>query len=211
MKGRSVRARGIAALVLALAAVAASGVADAGVARSGDAPRPGSGSLDCDHFETQDQAQDAFEASGPGDPNMLDRDGDGIACEGLPAATEHVGSGCREGSYRGFSRSFAESRVEFKAVCRNERPHIVRFLIRSMLIRCRGGAFAWVGEIAFRHADQRVNDAGEFSFDSPKLTIDGKLVGRRTARGVFEFAGLVWLDGEQHECTSGIERWRAAR
>ena len=35
-------------------------------------------------FATQAQAQRYFEAAGPGDPNRLDGDGNGIACESLP-------------------------------------------------------------------------------------------------------------------------------
>jgi hypothetical protein len=36
--------------------------------------------LDCKDFATQQQAQVVYDAV-PGDPNRLDRDGDGIACE----------------------------------------------------------------------------------------------------------------------------------
>ncbi|MBB3674336.1 excalibur calcium-binding domain-containing protein [Modestobacter versicolor] len=39
--------------------------------------------LNCSDFATQADAQAAFNAT-PGDPNGLDRDGDGIACETLP-------------------------------------------------------------------------------------------------------------------------------
>jgi hypothetical protein len=42
--------------------------------------------LNCSDFATQAEAQAAFNAT-PGDPNGLDRDGDGIACETLPGAT----------------------------------------------------------------------------------------------------------------------------
>ncbi len=36
--------------------------------------------LDCKDFATQQQAQAVYNAV-PGDPNELDRDGDGVACE----------------------------------------------------------------------------------------------------------------------------------
>ncbi|OYD08460.1 thermonuclease family protein [Paludifilum halophilum] len=39
---------------------------------------------DCSDFETQKEAQDFFEATGPGDPHGLDGNGDGIVCEQLP-------------------------------------------------------------------------------------------------------------------------------
>lgn len=39
--------------------------------------------LDCADFSTQGEAQDNLNAN-PGDPNGLDRDNDGIACETLP-------------------------------------------------------------------------------------------------------------------------------
>jgi len=39
--------------------------------------------LDCSAFATQPEAQQVLEAD-PSDPNGLDRDGDGIACESLP-------------------------------------------------------------------------------------------------------------------------------
>lgn len=38
------------------------------------------GDLDCSDFTTQSQAQTVYD-SNPSDPNDLDRDGDGIACE----------------------------------------------------------------------------------------------------------------------------------
>ena len=38
----------------------------------------------CSDFDTQDEAQEFFEAAGPGDPHGLDADDDGIACETLP-------------------------------------------------------------------------------------------------------------------------------
>ena len=38
---------------------------------------------DCSDFGSWREAQDFFEASGPGDPHGLDRDNDGIACESL--------------------------------------------------------------------------------------------------------------------------------
>lgn len=37
----------------------------------------------CDDFDSQAEAQEFFEAAGPGDPHGLDADGDGIACESL--------------------------------------------------------------------------------------------------------------------------------
>ena len=41
------------------------------------------GDMNCSDFSTWREAQDFFEQAGPGDPHRLDRDGDGIACEGL--------------------------------------------------------------------------------------------------------------------------------
>jgi hypothetical protein len=46
----------------------------------------GAADLDCKDFATQAQAQAVFNAT-PGDPNGLDRDKDGIACESLPGGT----------------------------------------------------------------------------------------------------------------------------
>lgn len=39
--------------------------------------------MDCNDFGSQREAQAYFEANGPGDPDSLDRDNDGIACESL--------------------------------------------------------------------------------------------------------------------------------
>ena len=39
--------------------------------------------MDCKDFGSQEEAQSYFEANGPGDPDGLDRDNDGIACESL--------------------------------------------------------------------------------------------------------------------------------
>ena len=49
-----------------------------------DGLRNSSGDKDCADFDTHAEAQTYFEAVGPGDPNGLDRDGDGVACESLP-------------------------------------------------------------------------------------------------------------------------------
>lgn len=38
----------------------------------------------CSDFATQLEAQEFFEAAGPGDPHRLDADGNGFACESLP-------------------------------------------------------------------------------------------------------------------------------
>ena len=45
------------------------------------------GDLDCADFATQEEAQAELE-SDPDDPNDLDRDGDGVACENLPSGGE---------------------------------------------------------------------------------------------------------------------------
>jgi endonuclease YncB( thermonuclease family) len=39
---------------------------------------------DCSDFTSQGEAQTFYEQAGPGDPNNLDGDGDGIVCEDLP-------------------------------------------------------------------------------------------------------------------------------
>ncbi len=43
------------------------------------------GDLDCADFATQEEAQAVLDAN-PSDPNALDGEGDGIACESLPRA-----------------------------------------------------------------------------------------------------------------------------
>ena len=52
----------------------------------GAALSAGDGSLimfdrDCSDFASQEQAQDFYELSKPGDPHGLDEDGNGVACE----------------------------------------------------------------------------------------------------------------------------------
>lgn len=44
---------------------------------------PGGGDLDCSDFESQQEAQGYYNNQ-VGDPDGLDRDGDGVACEALP-------------------------------------------------------------------------------------------------------------------------------
>ena len=39
--------------------------------------------MNCSDFSSWREAQDFYEANGPGDPHGLDRDNDGIACESL--------------------------------------------------------------------------------------------------------------------------------
>ncbi len=48
-----------------------------------DVMLPSGPDRDCSDFQTWAEAQKFFEATGPGDPHRLDRDGDGVACEGL--------------------------------------------------------------------------------------------------------------------------------
>ena len=43
--------------------------------------------MDCGDFATQAEAQAFFVAAGPGDPHLLDGDGDGIVCETPPTLT----------------------------------------------------------------------------------------------------------------------------
>lgn len=47
---------------------------------------PGIADMDCSDFSTQAEAQEFFESQGGPDydPDNLDRDGDGVACETLP-------------------------------------------------------------------------------------------------------------------------------
>jgi hypothetical protein len=51
-------------------------------------PSGADGSYNCADFDTQPEAQEFFEAEGgpENDPNNLDADNDGVACEGLPGA-----------------------------------------------------------------------------------------------------------------------------
>lgn len=44
---------------------------------------PALADLDCKDFGSQEEAQAYFESRGSGDPDGLDRDNDGIACESL--------------------------------------------------------------------------------------------------------------------------------
>jgi endonuclease YncB( thermonuclease family) len=48
------------------------------------APPASAVDMDCGDFATQAEAQAFFLASGPGDPHLLDGDGDGVACETNP-------------------------------------------------------------------------------------------------------------------------------
>jgi hypothetical protein len=58
------------------------------------------GDLDCADFDTREQAQAALDA-GPGDPNGLDADGDGLACESLPGGAAEDGTMMGGGSTGG--------------------------------------------------------------------------------------------------------------
>lgn len=51
----------------------------------------GAADLNCSDFATQAQAQAVLDAN-PADPNNLDQDGDGIACESLPAGGTEDGT-----------------------------------------------------------------------------------------------------------------------
>jgi hypothetical protein len=47
----------------------------------------GNTNLDCGHFATREEAQRVLRQD-PSDPNYLDGDGDGVACEDLPSAND---------------------------------------------------------------------------------------------------------------------------
>ncbi len=49
--------------------------------------------VNCSDFDTQDEAQEYFEEHGPGDPEGLDRDNDGMACDSLPGGGGNGGGG----------------------------------------------------------------------------------------------------------------------
>lgn len=57
------------------------------------APAYAAHGVNCDEFDTQGEAQDYFEENGPGDPEGLDSDDDGVACETLPAGGGGGGGG----------------------------------------------------------------------------------------------------------------------
>ncbi len=59
----------------------------------------GAQDLDCDDFATQEEAQANLNAN-PSDPNNLDRDNDGIACENLPSGGGTTSSGTTAGTSR---------------------------------------------------------------------------------------------------------------
>ena len=75
--------------VAVLAALALGLLVGAGPAHAQDA-------LNCDDFANQEQAQ-ANLAANPSDPNRLDTDNDGVACEELP----RVGTGSRPAAATG--------------------------------------------------------------------------------------------------------------
>lgn len=75
----------IAAVALVIAAVVALWAASGLVGTHPVAEAQGD--LNCDDFDSQAEAQDELRAS-PGDPNNLDDDNDGIACETLPPPTD---------------------------------------------------------------------------------------------------------------------------
>jgi hypothetical protein len=52
--------------------------------------------LNCDDFDTQEEAQAVLDAD-PSDPNRLDADGDGVACEDLPSGGQAGGDGDKPG------------------------------------------------------------------------------------------------------------------
>ncbi len=80
----TLRAIPLVLLLLALSAVPAVGT-----------PQAQADELDCTDFEFQEDAQIVLEQD-PSDPNNLDEDGDGVACEGLPkfSGTVPTGASC---------------------------------------------------------------------------------------------------------------------
>jgi hypothetical protein len=69
--------------------IAAVAVLSAGMALPMSATALAAPDRDCSDFATQAEAQAAFEADGPGDPEHLDADHDGKACEDLtPGGSE---------------------------------------------------------------------------------------------------------------------------
>src|SRR3712207_3313027 len=68
--------------------------------------------LDCSDFDTQEDAQEELE-SNPGDPNNLDNDNDGIACESLPSGGG--GGGDADGTSADLDCSDFDSQEEAQA------------------------------------------------------------------------------------------------
>jgi len=84
MRSQSIRSLGLAALLLALAFPAA-GLAQEAPPTFDPAPYVGNGdAYNCGDFASQADAQAVLRAD-PADPNRLDADRDGIACETRPA------------------------------------------------------------------------------------------------------------------------------
>lgn len=77
--------------VAAVGAIALLGPAPLALAQGGVHTATTAGDLDCSDFTWQEDAQAVLDAN-PSDPNNLDNDHDGIACESLPHKPKQTGT-----------------------------------------------------------------------------------------------------------------------
>jgi hypothetical protein len=82
---------------------------DATAPATGSGVRPG-GDLDCKDFSTQEEAQAVLDADSS-DPNRLDADNDGVACEALPSGSGSysTGSGSSDDSAYSDGSSYSDT------------------------------------------------------------------------------------------------------
>ncbi len=91
---------------------------------------------------------------------------------------------------------------------------VTTFSARNFVITCKKEDDARLGKAsltgtAILDEDRRFRLAGEN--DSQSLSMRGRLVGKRRAKGKFTFAGDVALEGRTVSCESDLLAWRARR
>lgn len=166
------------------------------------------GDLNCSDFDSQADAQQAYEDSGPGDPNGLDADSDGIACESNPCPCDDGGDGpngpptppappppppepdpIKTDKLCGKFVGISGSRVCLKAVTQGEKlKRIEDFRFRGLPAQCVGGdkpklagKDAKIDGDGKRFRSRRVNVLGGFTGTNAKVA--GKLKGGGKATG----------------------------
>lgn len=88
------------------------------------------------------------------------------------------------------------------------------FIARDFTIRCEDGVEAQLSRVRISGSAE-ISGSRRFKVEGEdgkiEFTVAGKLLGERSAKGNFTYAGPTEVEGEELECSSEKLRWKASR
>ena len=116
-------------------------------------------------------------------------------------------------TYKGAIKGDQESSVVLKVKGGDDERSVKSFVAKDFLISCNSGQARL--ESATITGQVKVNDKGTFhvtgSNGGQELKVDGKLIGKRNAKGTVRYSGPTLVDGENQDCDSRKLDWNASR